>query len=54
MPTLKVRRSSKHKEEATKGGLVAILDGLQMIPVYSYIPNSIYDFVNQHGCGYVD
>jgi hypothetical protein len=54
MPALRVRRASKHKEEAQKGGLTATLDGLQMIPVYSYIPNSIYDFVNQHGCGYVD
>ncbi len=32
----------------------AIIDGQTLIPVYSYIPNSIYDYINQHGCGYVD
>jgi hypothetical protein len=54
MPPMKVRRAAKHKEQAEKVTLEASIDGFQMIPVYSYIPNSIYDYVNQHGCGYVD
>jgi hypothetical protein len=34
--------------------LRAVIDGQTLIPVYSYLPNSIYDDVNQKGCYYVD
>lgn len=31
-----------------------MIDGQTLIPVYSYLPSSIYDDVNQKGCYYVD
>jgi hypothetical protein len=40
---MKVRRAENHKEQAT---FEASIDGYQMIPVFSYIPNSIYDYIN--------
>ena len=47
LPPMKVRRGVK--ESAVK----AVIDGYSMIPVYSYLPNSQYDNVNQFGCYYV-
>jgi hypothetical protein len=46
LPPMKVRRAAKHKEEATKVTLEASIDGYQMVPVFSYIPNSKYDYIN--------
>ena len=43
LPPMKVRGAENHKEHAT---FEASIDGHQMIPVYSYIPNSIYDYIN--------
>jgi hypothetical protein len=43
LPPMKVRRAAKHKEQAS---FEASIDGYQMIPVFSYIPNSIYDYIN--------
>ena len=47
LPPMRVRRAVK--ESAVK----AVIDGYSMIPVYSYLPNSQYDNVNQFGCFYV-
>jgi hypothetical protein len=47
LPTLKIRKGVK---EST---MKAVIDGFSMIPVYSYIPNSPFDHVNQFGCSYV-
>jgi hypothetical protein len=47
LPPMKVRRGVK--ESTVK----AVIDGYSMIPVYSYLPNSQYDHVNQFGCSYV-
>ena len=43
LPPMKVRGAENHKEHVT---FEASIDGHQMIPVYSYIPNSIYDYIN--------
>ena len=47
LPPMKVRRGVK--ESTVK----AVIDGYSMIPVYSYLPKSQYDHVNQFGCSYV-
>jgi hypothetical protein len=58
MPPMKVRNIAKRVEEATSSeassSLRAVIDGMTLVPVFSYIPNSPYDDVNQHGCYYVD
>ena len=43
LPPMKVRRAGNHKEQAT---FEASINGYQMIPVFSYIPNSIHDYIN--------
>ena len=52
MPPMKIRNSEAHKQEARQ--IRAVIDGYTMVPVFSYLPNSIYDDVNQKGCYYVD
>jgi hypothetical protein len=54
MPSLRVRNKESHLKEAEQSGLRAVIDGYTMIPVFSYLPSSIYDEVNQKGCYYVD
>jgi len=44
MPPMKVRTNL----------LQATIDGLTLVPVYSYLPPSPHDDVNQKGCYYVD
>ena len=46
LPPMKVRRAGNKKEQATRATFEASIDGYQMIPVFSYIPNSIYDYIN--------
>jgi hypothetical protein len=46
LPPMKVRRAGNHKEQPTIASFEASIDGYQMIPVFSYIPNSIYDYIN--------
>ena len=43
LPPMKLRKPSLH----------ASIDGYTLIPVFSYIPNSPFDFINQCGCSYV-
>ena len=43
MPPMKVRAN-----------LEASIDGLTLVPVYSYLPPSTHDDINQKGCYYVD
>jgi hypothetical protein len=47
LPPMKVRHGVKQNM------VKAVIDGYSMIPVYSYLPNSQYDHVNQFGCSYV-
>lgn len=37
-----------------RGNLEASIDGLTLVPVFSYLPPSPHDDVNQKGCYYVD
>jgi hypothetical protein len=50
MPSLRIRNAEAQRE----GSLKAVIDGYTMIPVFSYLPNSKWDDINQHGCNYVD
>ena len=47
LPPMRVRRTA---QEST---VKAVIDGYSLIPVYSYLPNSQFDQVNQFGCSYV-
>lgn len=40
LPPMKIRQKVKHQ------AVQAVIDGYQLIPVYSYLPNSPYDNVN--------
>jgi hypothetical protein len=44
MPPMKIRNKQANNEE---------IIGLSSIPVYSFVPPSPHDDVNQHGCNYV-
>lgn len=58
IPPMKIRNIAKRVEEATSSEasstLKAVIDGMTLVPVFSYIPNSPHDDVNQKGCYYVD
>ncbi len=53
MPAIRVRNAQAYKSQ-NEGSMRAVIDGYTMIPVFSYIPNSKWDDINQHGCNYVD
>ena len=36
-----------------RGPLKAVIDGYTMIPVFSFIPPTDYDLLNNEGCNYV-